>query len=223
MKKIVVFILIIFLVNSCQKDENKIHEAFEIKGQLINNSKKFEKIYLGYEFYNGFYLADSSDIDNDTFKFKGKIAYPQKAQLLFYELGQPFAFILTGEKIKLQLDAQDMTRSKYANSPINDEFQQLKYQSVAINNTIDYLYPQIQKARLENDSETLKKLIIQIREIENKNSKFLLDYISKHPKTRLAALLLNDLYHSGYTDTLALKKTARLIQPELKKTLTFEP
>lgn len=222
--KILIVVFVVLVGYQCQdNDPNKLRSSFEINGQIVNNTKNFEKIYLGYELQNGFYLLDSAEIRDEKFRFKGKIAYPQKAQLVFYEFAQPFHFILTGEQIEVQIDANSITHSKYANSPINDEFQSLKYQSVAINNSIDYLYPTLQKARLENDYDALEKVISEIKKIEHQNNTFILNYIHKNPKTLLSALLLNDLYTSGTTDTLILKQTAQHIQPELKKALYFEP
>lgn len=222
-KVLTLFVIVVFFIQCRQDNENQLRSKFNINGQLLNNTKKYEKIYLGYELQKTFYLVDSANIQNNSFHFKGKVAYPQKAQLLFYEFATPFQFILTGENIDLQIDAENINNSKYANSAINDEFQKIKYQSVNINNAIDYLYPQLQKARLSNDYEALQNIINEIKLIERQNSIFLLQYLNKHPQSRLAALLLNDLYTSGTTDTITLKKIAQNIQPELKKALYFEP
>jgi len=142
--------------------------------------------------------------------------------LQFYQNGEIFPFILGGENMIINLTANSLHKSNIKNSPLNDEWNRLKINSQEIYGEVDYLYPVMQKARMQNDFKTLEKINNSIDSIENINRIFLLDYINKNSNSYLSALILNDLFYSAKKDSMRIIETSKKILPELKKALEFD-
>jgi hypothetical protein len=217
------FIAFSIFLMGCQSNDNNqdLKSKFKINGTISEN-QGFEKVYLSLIVNNNYLLLDSSDIKNNSFQFKGNIAYPKKAQLQFYQNGEIFPFILGGENMIINLTANSLHKSKIKNSPLNDEWNRLKINSQEIYGEVDYLYPVMQKARMQNDFKTLEKINNSIDSIENINRIFLLDYINKNSNSYLSALILNDLFYSAKKDSMRIIETSKKILPELKKALEFD-
>lgn len=219
----IIYVVVLFTLYHCQSDKNsnQMDSQFEIKGKVINN-QGFEKVYLSYIAADEIILIDSSQIKDQIFHLKGPIHFPKKAYIQFYQQGNSFPFILSGEKIEIQLNAQDLNASTIHNSPINKEWNTLKQKSVEIYGDVDYLFPLLQKARILNDYQTLTQINSKIDSIENLNRQYLLQYINQHLDNPLSVLILNDLYHTSQKDSLQILQTSNKISPELKKALDFE-
>ena len=211
-----------FLIIGCHSESSKENTIsdFEISG-TVTNHEGIPKIYLNYIIGNNQVLMDSAEIKNDRFKIKGKITFPQKAQLQCFSHGDYFPFILYGEKIDIQLDCQNITNGVISNSAINKQWDSLRNKSKEIYGEIEYYFPLFQKARMENDFTTLEKLQKNIDSIDQINRKFLLNYINSNPDTPLSALILNDLYNNPKNDSLEILKMAQKINPNFKKALKF--
>ena len=217
------YVVVLFTLNQCQsnKNQNEMDSQFEIKGKVINN-QGFENVYLSYISSDEIIVIDSSQIKDQSFQLKGPIHFPKKAYIQFYPQGNSFPFILSGEKIEIQLNAQDLNTSTIHNSPINKEWNTLKQKSVEIYGDVDYLFPLMQKARIQNDYQTLTQINSKIDSIENINRQYLLGYINQHLDNPLSVLILNDLYHTLRNDSLQIIQTSKKMTPELKKALDFE-
>lgn len=207
----------------CQSQENNadLKTKFKINGTVSEN-RGFEKVYLSLIVNNNYLLLDSSELKNNSFQFKGNIAFPKKAQLQFYQNGEIFPFVLGGENINIYLTVNSFQKSYIKNSPLNTEWNRLKINSYEIYGEVDYLYPAMQKARMQNDFKTLEKINKSIDSIENINRLFLLNYVNKNPNSHLSALILNDLFYSAKKDSMMIIGTGKKILPELQKALEFE-
>lgn len=218
-----IYVVVLLTLFHCQsnKNPNQMDSQFEIKGTVTQN-QGFEKVYLSYISADEIILIDSSLIKDQIFHLKGPIHFPKKAYIQFYPQGNSFPFILSGEKIEIQLNAHDLNASTIQNSTINKEWNALKQKSVEIYGDVDYLFPLMQKARIQNDYQTLTQINSKIDSIENLNRQYLLGYITQHLDNPLSVLILNDLYHNLQNDSLQIIQTSKKMSPELKKALDFE-
>jgi hypothetical protein len=208
---------------SCKKNDNIdfFSTKFKIEGNF-KSTTNYKKIYLNYIFGNEFVLMDSADIIKGNFIFKGYVNSPKKALLQFYPNGDFFTFILYGENIKITIDENNLTKSMIFDSEINKEWASLSAKSKEIYGAIDYMYPMIQKSRVQNDLAQLKIISNKIDSIETLNRKFLLDYIKQNPNSKLNGLILNDLYAQTKNDSLEILQTIEKLPIEIQKTLIIK-
>jgi len=224
MKNLLAYMFLIGFFISCNtKPAEKLasisKENFTIHGKCTG--KKNQTVYLFILKDTVLFLVDSATINKDKFYITNKISRPYKAliQLKNHSLG--FPFILTNESIEIELNENNINESTIKNSPINDEFANIRKQSTAIFQKIDYLFPQLQKARMENDFKTLDDINIKINDIETENNAFIVNYIQQNSNKPLSALLLNDLWKAPEKDSIKLQNLSKKLAPEIQKVLDF--
>lgn len=224
MNNLLVFFIFFGLFISCNSKTPKEQtsesiEQFTIDGTCSNKEEQI--VYLFIIKDTVLTLLDSASVDNDKFQIKNTVSRPLKALIKIKDHHTAFPFILTNEIIEIELNENNSEESTVKNSPINEEFANLRKQSMSIFQKIDYLFPQLQKARMENDSKTLEEINTKINGIEKENKAFIIKYIQQNPDKHLPALLLNDLWNSPDRDSTQLQKLARNLAPEIQKTLEF--
>jgi len=220
----VLFILIFLSFYSCRNSQNDLSNSiktntYTINGEIFDKDK--EIIYLKIITNNSLTSLDSSIIQNNSFLYKGTIDYPHKAILQIKNSSISFPFILANEQTTIKLNTAQMSKSSILNSPINTELKAIQTKSAAIYQNIDYLFPQLQKARMENDFESLDRINTEINAIIAKNQDYLFSYIQKHPSNHLSSLLLNDLWQSVEKDSIRLIILAKQLDPNIQKILNF--
>lgn len=215
-------ILLLSLFLSCRKNTDRINinSKFVIEGKT-DSTIVYRKIYLSYLIGDQPILIDSSDIKEQEFFFEGSITSPKKTILQFYPDANFFPFILYGERIKIEVNSQDIQKSEIINSEINLEWENVKNTSKTIYGEIDYYYPIIQKARIQNDYVTLNKLSKTIDSLEVVNRTFLKNYIKQNNRSPLSVLLLNDLYANPKNDSIEIVNLSSYLHPTLQKMLDF--
>jgi hypothetical protein len=217
--RFLVFLILISACNTTTKESGSISKSYRINGEVFD--KNGEIIYLKIVLNNQIELEDSTQINNNKFVFKGKIDFPHKAILQLKDYTNAFPFILADENCTITLNTSQPEESRIINSPINDELAAIKSKSAAIYRKIDYLYPQLQKSRIENDIENLNKINRQIKAIIQENKVFLYNYIEQNPDNYLAGLLLNDLWQNATEDSIKLKQLSKHLSPNIRQTLNF--
>ncbi len=223
MKFVLIYILLFCAFLSCtnngiQKNSTNSQKSFVINGTCTDND---QILYLFISKDTLLSLLDSSRVLNNKFKFNGAIPHPSKALIQLRDRSIAYPFILTNESFNINLNISDMTKSMVTNSDINKDFTEVRKSSSAIYKKIDYLFPQLQKARMENDFKALEEINQTINKIELENLNYLYNFINEHPKKELSGLLLNELWHSPKKDSTQLNKLARNLSPEIKKILNF--
>lgn len=219
----VYIVLFCFLV-SCQTKSHEGNlpiskENFTINGKCKSENNQMLYLYISND--TTLNLLDSVRVLDQIFQIEGSVPHPYKALIQFQDQSTAFPFILTNESIEIELDTSNVSASTITNSEINKDLASVKKASSAIYQKIDYLFPQLQKARMENDFVTLDKINQEINNIELENLNFLYNYIKENPKKELSGLLLNDLWKKAERDSLQLQNLARYLSPEIKNNLNF--
>ncbi len=224
MNSISAYLFLFCLLISC--NTNKTNEKvpisenqFAINGICTNNDEQVIYLYVSKDTI--LFLMDSAKIVNKKFQIKGAVNQPYKAFLKLKDELYSFPFILTNEFIEIALNKSAISESTITNSVINTDLAEVQKVSSAIFQKIDYLFPQLQKARMENDFKSLGEINDNIDKIEQENLDFLYNYVSLNPKKELSGLLLNDLWNSTEKDSIQLQNLAKIVAPEIKKNLNF--
>lgn len=224
MNKIVLIISVFITLISCKnKHENSVKNSskanFIVAGQAFDKNQ--EIIFLKLVVDNQLIVKDSAKIKDNRFQLSGDISYPHKAVIQIKNHDTGFTFILNNDSTHIALNTAQMQSSVISNSKINTELKSIQQQSEAIFHKIDYLFPQLQKARMENDYKKLKEINIKINNIIIENQEFLYHYIQQNSNKYLSGLLLNDLWLSTEKDSIKLQDLARTLSVNVQKTLNF--
>jgi hypothetical protein len=225
MYRIVLFLTILFLLFSCKekkKEKRKMdtqNTEYSINGFVFDKEQKI--IYLKLLINNQLITKDSTRIQDSRFQFSGNIPHPYKALLQLEDYENAFTFILGIDSCIIELNTSQMQSSIIKESKINDELKIIQRRSGAIYRKIDYLFPKLQKARMENDFETLEKINIEINSIIAENQEYLYNYIHDHPNESLSGLLLNDLWLTPNKDSIQLQRLAKTLTLDTQKILNF--
>ena len=159
----------------------------------VNADDLDDKTVLLYKLSPEFSLIDSTLIINSIAHFKGKIEFPERYAIKVKGIDGGKLFVIENDSIEIVLDKSDLIQSTIKGSKINNELIEFQNKSKQINVKIELLFPDLQRARLNNDAETLKKIATQISEIEQENINFNFEYVNQHPTSFISAMILNDL------------------------------
>jgi len=210
---------------SCKKDvlqiksPNKtIHSTFngfEIKGTLENFYP--EKVYLNKIIGDSFSKIDSSEIIANNFTFKGVVEFPERFAITFANYSSITLFIIENTAFEIFINPESINDPVIKGSPLNNKLHEYKIAAKKIFKKIDYLFPQFQKARLENDADKLAEISEKMKKIEKEFVAFSNNYILQNKESCIAPMLLRDQLKSSTIDTLQIKKTFAILSSEIKK------
>ncbi|WP_457618126.1 DUF4369 domain-containing protein [Lutibacter sp.] len=221
------FLLVIFslILVSCKKKDSQEKQQnisiptdikrFELKGILENFYPK--KVFLNKIIENSIYPIDSSKVINNTFTFKGIVEFPERFALTFQDYSSVVIFILENTNFELIINTDQINDPIIKGSKLNKELTEYKTKSKQIFKKIDYLFPQFQKARLENDAKELSEIGNELKSIEKEYINFSFNYILQNKNSYIAAMILRDQLKSTTIDTLKIKKTYQALSSDVKK------
>lgn len=221
------FLLGVFciLLISCKKNVSEVKQptistndtisGFELNGRLENFYPK--KVYLNKIIDNSVYPIDSSEVINNHFTFKGIVEFPERYSLTFENYSSTVICILENVKLDIFLNANSINDPIINGSKANMLLNQFKVQSKQIFKKINYLFPQFQKARLENNVEKLTEIRDEMKKIEIEFTDFSYNFIVQNKKSYVAAMILRDQLKSPEIDTLRIKNTYQILSEKIKK------
>lgn len=220
------FLLVIFslILLSCKKYDSQEKQptvsiptdtkGFELKGSLENFYPK--KVYLNKIIENSLYPIDSSKVTNNTFNFKGMVEFPERFALTFQDFSSVVLLIIENTNFEIFLNSNQLNEPLIKGSKLNDKLSEYKTKSKQLFKKIDYLFPQFQKARLENDAKELHEIRIKMKSIEKEFINFSFDYILQNKNSYIAPIILRDQLKSTTIDTLRIKRTYQNLSNEIK-------
>jgi len=210
---------------SCKKNVSQINppnntasstlNGFEIKGTLENFYP--EKVYLNKIIGDSFSKIDSSKILNNNFTFKGIVEFPERFAITFENYSSITLFIIENTRFEIFINSETINDPVIKGSPLNSKLHKYKLDAKKIFKKIDYLFPQFQKARLENDADKLAEIEGKMRIIEKEFVNFSNNYILQNKESYIAPMLLRDQLKSTTIDTLLIKNMYDILSSKIKK------
>ncbi|WP_456376446.1 DUF4369 domain-containing protein [Lutibacter sp.] len=225
MKRFFLLGIIFIVLISCEKNAKKLKQPvvsssisstkFELKGTLENFYPK--KVYLNKIIENSIYPIDSSNVTNNNFIFSGFVEYPERFALTFENYSALSIVIIENTKFEVFISSNAINDPVITNSKLNNELSEYKIKAKNIFKKIDFLFPQFQKARLENNVEKLDEIKKNMEEIETEFTNFSYQFIIQNKDSYLAAMLLRDQLKSSTIDTFKIKETYQILSEKVKK------
>lgn len=217
LKDIVSFFLII-LFFSCDKQVQApvLNPQYFIK---INVDDFNEHMIFLYKLNPNLSLIDSALINNNSGFFKGEIDFPERYIIAIKDIEGSKLIIVENDSIEINLDKNDIKLSVIQGSKINDELLQFQNASKRIGDKIELLFPDLQRARLNNDANTLEKISTQIAAIEQENINFNFKYVTQHPNSFISAMILNDLSKREEIDADKISNAYQSLSKKVKQSV----
>jgi len=200
MPKLSVSLLFIILIfTSCKKEKQIISNEVPYTLSILIDNNEGNKAYIQ-KLLNPTEI-DSTVIKNGISTFVGQIAYPERYILTIETVFGGKMFILENDSINIHIKNNDLMNATILNSKINYELISVQKESEKI------LFPDLQRARLENDAISLKDISNKMSLIEQENMNFHFSYASKNPNSFISAMILNDL---SKRDTIVRNKISKI-------------
>ena len=214
MLKKFLFISSIFLLMISCKKENKptINDSYVVNLSIDNVEGK--KAYL--QQLSALKSIDSTTITNGKAIFKGSVKTPERYLITIESVFGGKMIILENDSINIVVNNDDLIYATITGSKLNDELVAVQKKSEEIYNKIDLLFPDLQRARLENDSKKLAEISSKMKAIEAENINFHFDYAQKHPNSFLSAMIVRDLIKRDSIDIDRVKTIYNLFPKEVK-------
>jgi len=222
MKRLFLLVIFSLLLLSCKENDSQEKQptvstntkGFKLKGYLENLYPK--KVYLNKVIENSIYPIDSSKVIDNTFTFKGIAEFPERYALTFQDYSSVVIFILENTNFELVINQDQINDPLIKGSKLNNKLNEYKTKSKQIFKKIDYLFPQFQKARLENDAKELSIIRNELKSIEKEFINFSFNYVLQNKNSYIAPMILRDQLKSTNIDTLRIKKAYLILSNDIK-------
>ena len=216
-KRMSLLFLSSFIIFSCVKEKatKEVQEQFVININISNADGNLS--YLHKLTNSKTIISDSAIIKNDKVVFKGSLEYPERYLLTITNVFGGKLIILENDNINVQADKNDLTKAIISDSSINSELADVQEKSMRIYDKMDLFFPDLQRARLENDAEKLEQITSKMKAIEKENIDFNYTYASGNPNSYISAMILNDLSKRDSIDINKIKTIYDNFSEEVKK------
>lgn len=224
MKKIILICFCtIFIINSCNttpKKKVKIKNNVSSTGFILNGvftDYLSDKVYLNKIIEQTIYPIDSAIIDNNQFTFNGIVEYPERFALTFVNYSKSIVLILENTEFNIEIDPLSLEDPIISESSLNSVLVKYKIGSKRILKKIEYLYPQFQKARLENDIIKLEEIGKKMQLIENEFRDYTYKFILSNKNSFVSAMILRDQLKASNIDTIRIQEAYDLLSENVKE------
>lgn len=216
-KRMCVLLISSFVFFSCAKEKakNEVQEQFVLNINISNADGNLS--YLHKLTNSKTILSDSAIIKNSKVTFNGSIRYPERYLLTVTNVFGGKLIILENDTINVQADKNDLTKATISSSLINNELADVQQKSMNIYDKMDLFFPDLQRARLENDAEKLSHIALKMKAIEKENIDFNYTYARENPNSYISAMILNDLSKRDSIDIKKVKAIYDTFSEEVKK------
>ncbi|MFK5879960.1 MAG: DUF4369 domain-containing protein [Flavobacteriaceae bacterium] len=219
--KDITFLFLFLLLFSCDKQtEISISKAQYTIGIYVDDFDG-KNVFL-YKTSPEFLLVDSTLIINNLARFKGRIDFPERYALTIEGVKGGKLFIVENDSIEIIVDKNNLKQSVIKGSEINTDLVQFQNKSKQIIAKIESFFPDLQRARLNNDVEMLKKIASQILAIEKENINFNFEYVAQHPTSFISAMILNDLSKREEINVDRIFKAFQSLSNNVKQSVDFK-
>ena len=224
MKKVFLLLFLWLSLFSCKKEPSQVSKQIKLpnstsKTFILNGTlENFypEKVYLNKVIENSIYAIDSSQVVDNKFKLTGIVEKPERFALTFENYASITFLIIENTQFTISINSEIINDPIIKGSKLNTELVIYKEKSKEIFKQIDYLFPQFQKARLENDATKLIAIGEEMKKIEQEHLDFSYNYIAENKDSYVTAMILRDQLKATFIDTLRIKEAYNTLTNEVK-------
>lgn len=213
----IVFCLLLFFILSCNKSSpiDSFNGTSNCTLVITKKTNTDEHVYI-YNLIPETIIIDSLSLSEQVITSSFKIENVAR-----YGIGtkkEIQIFIASKDTIDIHNNSLDPINISIEDNPLNNELHSYKNASKKILNEVSVYFPELQRARLNNDSDKLKEINDAIKQIETEHIEHALNYIREHPSSFVSLMILHDLQKNEEISIFELKELYELIDKSLKNT-----
>ena len=160
---------------------------------------------------------DSTVSKNNEFQFTGNVETPVMFGIFIDSVqGGLFPLVDSGT-ITITAHKDSLFNPVITGSELNDELKKFKEGSEKIVNQINDLFIQIQKARAENDLETITEINEKMRAINDENTRYSLAYADNNPNSFVSSIILQSVLRIPEIDINEVERIYNGFSEEVKR------
>ncbi len=165
---------------------------------------------------------DTVTVEDGKFKFTGKVTEPSLHLIAIDGVQAKSFLILEHGEIKIDIVKDSVFLNKISGTYNNDQLTEFNAQGMKIQNRLKDFEkvngPKMQAAMASQDTAAMGKLRKDYAAIQGEMQKSTEKYVEEHPKSFIAALLVDALFTSAAPDMVKIQGYYDKFDPELKKT-----
>jgi len=210
-------IFTIILLYSCNSKSDEIKEGEFLLNVTITNLKDGTKILLKKQEENNTIVVDSTLAKNGKFSFKGAIETPSMYGIFIDSIQGGIYPLVESGTTSITAHKDSIFSPRITGSKLNEELDSFKLGSQKIVNKINDLFIQIQKARAENDLETINSINDKMRAINDENTQYTLNYAKNNPDSFVSSIVLQSVLRIPDVETKEIQNIYSNFSEEVKK------
>ena len=217
MRKRLVFIGLIFLI-SCKKSSDQLVSDRYVLSISIENVTDGTKLYLRKQEDNLSIDLDTTFVINGEASFEGSIGAPE-VYGIFID-GQTtgiFPIVEKGE-VFITADVKALEQTRIQGTFLNDQLAQYKNRVAQILSKTNTHYHDFQKARAENDLNTLNQINERIAAIQKEKVAYAQSFVEQHPNSFVSTMVLHSMVINRELENQQLFALYDRLSDEVKKT-----
>ena len=216
-KNISLFTVLFFTLISCTKEVKKgsKKDAYHLTISTDNGSNN--KVYL--QKLTTSTEIDSAIIENGLATFNGKLETPERYLITIEDYFGGKMIVLENDSITIKIKNKDLINSNIVGSELNNELLKVQSTSEKIYSKIDVLFPDMQRARLDNDAKKLQEISKKMSLIEQENIDYNFNYAKENPDSFISAMILSDLSKRDSINTKKIIETYNSLTNRVKKSI----
>ncbi len=215
LKKIILLSLILTVLSSCEKEKKPPIKMDSYVVSINIDNVDGNKVYL--QDLNTSTLIDSTLVKDGSAIFKGKIAVPERYLITIENVFGGKIIILENDSINVYVKDKDLLKASISGSKLNNELNDVLKKTEKIYSKLNLFYPDLQRARIENDADKLASIKHKMKGIVQENLDFHFNYVQKNPNSFVSAMILRDLIKRDSIDTNKVENLFNSFSSEVKK------
>jgi peroxiredoxin len=208
MKRFALFLGVILLLFSCT---SKKPNVFTIQGNITGVPNG--KAYLEARRNGMLTIADSTDVTNGSFTFKGSVPSPSRYYIVFGHTRAYFPLFIENSDISVSGDVNDLSKVAITGSKTEDEYQAYLREAKPIDDNLNSLYRAYDSVSQAGNEVAAQQLDIRIDSAEKIQLNFLKKYITDHSSSIVGPYLAST--NSYMFDLDVLEPMVKAFSPSL--------
>ena len=216
LKKTLFLTFSILIFFSCKKDnDTHINNGYTItiNAELPDNTKAYLQQYNDQTVQK----IDSATFLSKSLSFKGEVEFPERYLITIDAVFGGRVIIVENDSILVSVKNKDLINAHISGSILNKELRTYQATLNKIYSKVDALFPEIQRARLDNNAEKLEVLIDKMKAVEDKSIAYSFYYASSKLESYISAIILNDLSHKDSIDIKRINTLYNKMSKDVKK------
>ena len=199
---VIIFLTALFSCKN-ERDEKTLQNEFVVSVSIRNHNNRI--VYLHKFISDRPQIIDSSKITHNYVTFKGYTPYPERYLITIENIFGSKLFVITNDSIQLEVSKEGLVNATISGSKLNTELKNYQRNLKEIYDKIDILFPELQRARLENNPMKLSNIAKKISTIEKEGIEYNFLYAQKNKNSFISSMILNDLSKKDSADVTRVR------------------